>query len=64
MELTADTDLVHRLCENDQSCLEDSQLSFGSGILIPLRRRFHDALREEDLDDVLLVVPIGFGIVA
>lgn len=64
MELTADTDFVQRLYENDQSCLEDSQLSFGSGILIPLRRRFHDARREEDLDDVLLVVPIGFGIAA
>ena len=64
MELTADTDFVQRLYENDQSFLEDSQLSFGSGILIPLRRRFHDALREEYLDDVLLVVSIGFGIAA
>ena len=64
MELTADTDFVQRLHENDQSFLEESRLRFGGGILILLRRRFHDALREEDLDDVLLVVSIGFGIAA
>ena len=55
MELTEDTDFVQQLHENDQTCREEILCSFGDGILILLRRSFHDVLCEEDLDDVLFV---------
>lgn len=54
-ELTADTELAERLHESDQGCLEDILRAFGAGILGLLRRRFRDALREEDLEDVLSI---------
>jgi RNA polymerase sigma factor (sigma-70 family) len=55
MELTEDADLAQRLHKNDQTCLEEILRNFGGGILILLRRRFHDMLREEDLEDVLSI---------
>ena len=55
MELADDAEIAQRLLDNDQSCLSDILRSFGAGILGLLRRRFRDALREEDLEDVLSI---------
>jgi RNA polymerase sigma factor (sigma-70 family) len=54
-ELSEDTEFGVRLLEDDQACLEDILRAFGAGILGLLRRQFRDALREEDLEDVLLI---------
>ena len=55
MELADDAEIAQRLLDHDQSCLSDILRSFGAGILGLLRRRFRDALREEDLEDVLSI---------
>ncbi len=55
MELADDAEIAQRLLDDDQSCLADILRVFGAGILALLRRRFRDALREEDLEDVLSV---------
>lgn len=55
MAMTEPTELADRLQESDPSALEDVLRHLGTAVLILLRRRFQEVLREEDLEDVLSI---------